>query len=199
MSGKKTFDSHDENELYKGLKFDDMAFDVFFKQHFISLCLYCQYKFNFDLNLAKEVVHTAFIKLWETRSTLSPDLSVQAYLYKIITNNSLDILKHEKIKQKHQQYVLQSTVLNINKREFEDVDVKQLSADIDEAIAGLPEQMRKIFELSRFDGLKYSEIAEHLNISVKTVEIQMSRALAKLRQKLSGYLPVLIVLIQLLK
>lgn len=198
MSGEETFNSQHEDELNNDLKFDNAAFEVFFKQHFTSLCIHCQYKFNFDLNLAKEVVHSAFIKLWETRSTLSPDLSVKGYLYKIITNNSLDILKHNKVKKKHQEHVLQSALLNTDKREFEEVEIKQLSADIDEAIANLPEQMRKIFKLSRYEGLKYSAIAEHLNISVKTVETQMSRALAKLRQKLSDYLPVLIALIQLL-
>ncbi len=199
MSGDETFSSEGEDEEYSYLKFDEAAFDLFFKLHFTSLCMHCQYKFNFDLNIAKEVVQAAFIKLWETRSTLSPNLSVKGYLYRIITNNSLDILKHEKFKQKHQEHVLQSALLNTNKREFEEVEIKQLSADIEEAIAHLPEQMRKIFELSRYEGLKYSAIAEHLNISVKTVETQMSRALAKLRHRLSEYLPLLIALIQLLK
>lgn len=63
-----------------------------------------------------------------------------------------------------------------------------MAAQIDKAVAELPEQMRRIFELSRYEGLKYNDIANHLNICVKTVETQMSRALVRLRQKLSNYL-----------
>jgi RNA polymerase sigma-70 factor, ECF subfamily len=59
----------------------------------------------------------------------------------------------------------------------------------------LPEQMRRIFEMSRFEGLKYAQIAEQLNISVKTVETQISRALGKLREKLSAYLSSIIIIL----
>jgi RNA polymerase sigma-70 factor (ECF subfamily) len=68
------------------------------------------------------------------------------------------------------------------------LDLKQLRDAIDRAIAELPEQMRKIFELNRHDGLKYTEIATRLNLSIKTVETQMSRALLKLRQKLAAFI-----------
>jgi RNA polymerase sigma-70 factor (ECF subfamily) len=77
---------------------------------------------------------------------------------------------------------------------FESIDFKQLNADIDKAISELPEQMRRIFKLSRFEGLKYTEIATELNMSVKTVETQMGRALAKLREKLSVYLVLYFIL-----
>jgi RNA polymerase sigma-70 factor, ECF subfamily len=175
-------------------KLDDAAFEVFFRQNFTPLCAYCQYKFGFDLDLAKEVVHTAFIKLWENRETISPNLSPKSYIYKIITNNCLDILKHEKVKQKHAQYVLQTVSEATPVDAFEDARFKQLSADVDIAVSELPEQMRRIFELSRYEGLKYTEIASLLNISVKTVETQMSRALGKLRQRLAGYLSILLIL-----
>ena len=67
-------------------------------------------------------------------------------------------------------------------------ELKELQQDINKAIAELPDQMRRIFELSRYEGLKYTAIAQKLDISVKTVETQMSRALSKLREKLSSYL-----------
>ena len=170
------------------IKLDHPAFEIFFKENFSSLCVYCQYKFGFDVDQSKEVVHTAFIKLWETRDTISSDLTVKAYIYKIITNIGLDILRHEKVKQKHEKYVLQSSSFSYNKNDFDKAEFKQLRLDIDKAVSELPEQMRKIFELSRYEGLKYSAIASRLGISVKTVETQMSRALVKLRQKLTDYL-----------
>ena len=170
------------------IKFDHSAFETFFKENFSSLCGYCQYKFGFELDQSKEVVHTAFIKLWETRESVSSDLTVKAYLYKIITNISVDIIRHEKVKQKHEKYVTQKSSFNYNKNDFGTAEFNQLKSDIDKAISELPGQMRKIFELSRYEGFKYAEIAFQLNISVKTVETQMGRALVKLRQKLSIYL-----------
>jgi len=170
------------------LKLDEASFEIFFKEYFISLCVFCQCKFHFDLNLAKEVVHTAFIKLWETKSSLTSHSTVKAYLYQIVINNSIDIIRHEKIKKKHQEFILQSFLSHATRREVEPIFIKQMSIDIDKAIAELPEQMRKIFELSKYEGLKYAAIASYLNISVKTVETQMSRALVKLRKKLANYL-----------
>jgi RNA polymerase sigma-70 factor (ECF subfamily) len=151
-------------------------------------------KFGFDIDLSKEVVHSGFVKLWETRKTLSADLSIKAYLYKIIYNTSVDVLRHQKVKHKHEKYVLQHNGPSINENGFGDLELKHLAADIDKAVAELPEQMRKIFELSRYGGFKYAEISSQLNISVKTVETQMSRALVKLRHKLSNYLPTCLIL-----
>ncbi|OQP60688.1 hypothetical protein A3860_32325 [Niastella vici] len=175
-------------------KFDDASFEVFFKKHFLPLCAYCQFRFGLDLDGAKEMVHTGFIKLWDAREHLDTTVSPKAYLYKIVTNNILDNIKHQKVRQQYVQFIVQS-VPEESANGFDNVDVKQLQADIDAAIAELPEQMRRIFELSRFEGLKYGEIAGQLDISVKTVETQISRALVKLREKLSSYLSFLIILL----
>ncbi|HTE12302.1 MAG TPA: RNA polymerase sigma-70 factor [Chitinophagaceae bacterium] len=179
-------------------KFDDASFQILFKECFVPFCAYYQYKFGFSLDIAKEVVHTGFIKLWENRASISPGLSAKAYLRKTITNTSLDLLKHEKVKQKHAYYVFQTNTEDGMEPDFDKIDSKQLSADIGKAVSDLPDQMRLIFELSRNEGLKYAEIASQLDISVKTVETQMSRALAKLRQKLARYL-VFLILALLLK
>jgi RNA polymerase sigma-19 factor, ECF subfamily len=178
-----------------GGPFDDASFGDFFKKHFLSLCAYCQFKYGLDLDMAKEVVHSGFIKLWDARQQLTPGVSPKSYLYKIITNNILDMLKHRKIIQQHVQFVLQSDSEDTVTYSFDDVDVKQLQADIQTAISELPEQMRRIFELSRFEGLKYTQIAGQLNISVKTVETQIGRALVKLREKLASYLSCYIILL----
>jgi RNA polymerase sigma-70 factor (ECF subfamily) len=184
-----------EGASSEGGPFDDVSFEVFFKKHFLSLCAYCQFKFGLDLDMAKEVVHSGFIKLWDARQNLAAGVSPKSYLYKIITNNILDNFKHQKIRQQYVQFIVQSVPEETGTNSFDDIDVKQLQADIDAAIAELPEQMRRIFELSRFEGLKYGEIAAQLDISVKTVETQIGRALAKLREKLSSYLSFLIIIL----
>ena len=182
-----------EGEYFNDRLLDDASFEEFFKKHFLSLCAYCQFKFGLDLQMAKEVVHTGFIKLWDSRQNLAAGISPKSYLYKIITNTVLDILKHQKVRQQYVQFVLQSVPGETDVNGFDQVDVKQLQADIDAAIAELPEQMRRIFEMSRFEGLKYAQIAEQLNISIKTVETQISRALVKLREKLRVYLSCIII------
>jgi RNA polymerase sigma-70 factor (ECF subfamily) len=186
-------ENDEENMRFAGLRHDQAAFESFFKKHYPALCVYCNCKYGFDIHLAEDVVNSSFMKLWETRHTLATDVSPKAYLYKIADNTSLNILKHEKVKRQHAQYLLQTSE-GIEPAHFDNVDLKQLSSTINAAISDLPEQMRRIFELSRFEGLKYAQIADELNISVKTVETQMSRALAKLRQKLSGYLTLHIIL-----
>ena len=170
------------------IRYDDAAFEHFFKDRFTPLCAWCRYKFDFDLDVAKDIVHTAFIKLWKHRQSLSTAAAAASYLHTTIVNSSLDVLKHQRIKNKYAHQVQQQHQAAIT-RDLEQFDLKKLQADIDKAVAELPEQMRRIFELSRYEGLKYNDIAARLDISVNTVETQMSRALAKLRTKLAGWMP----------
>jgi RNA polymerase sigma-70 factor (ECF subfamily) len=181
INSDRFFNEAFNDQSLNDAQLDEAAFDLLFIKYFTPLCAYCQYKFGLDFDLAKDIVQNGFIKLWESRHSIS---SKKAYLYKIVTNTCLNVLSHKKVKQRHEKYIVQNTPISM----FEDVDMKQLEADIDRAVAELPEQMRRIFELSRYKCLKYSEIALQLNISVKTVETQISRALIKLKQKLSHYL-----------
>jgi RNA polymerase sigma-70 factor (ECF subfamily) len=171
---------------------DDAAFELFFKEQFAPLCAWCQYKFDIDADESKEAVHNGFIKLWENRQSFSPRQSLNAYLYTVITNNCLDMLRHQKVKEKHTLHIARNASQLIDNQAIIKQDLKNLSIDIEKAVAGLPDQMRRVFELSRYEGLKYAEISATLGISIKTVETQMSRALARLRQQLAIYLTVLV-------
>ncbi|SHN40726.1 RNA polymerase sigma-70 factor [Chitinophaga sp. CF418] len=177
------------------LWFDKAAFKELFKKDYPALCIYCRLKYGFDIHLAEEVVHSSFIKLWETRQTLVPGISPISYLYKIVDNRSLNTLRHEKVKQQHAAHLLKTSSEDISETTFNSIDLKELSSAIDVAIAELPEQMRIIFELRKFEGLKYAEIARRLNISVKTVDTQISRAMIKLKEKLARFLILFIILI----
>ena len=172
---------------YRDFRQDEAVFEAFVKNHYRHLCVFCKFKFGFSMDMAEDVASTSFVKLWETRQTLTEEISPKSYLYKIAYNTGLNILKHEKIKQQHAQEILNTTSESIEESNFDSVDLKQLRSDIRSSIAELPEQMRRIFELNKVEGLKYHEIATHLNISPKTVKTQMSRALSKMREKLSRY------------
>src|SRR5438045_809809 len=79
-------------------RLDKVAFKELFKKYYPSLCIYCKLKYGFDIHLAEDIVHSGFIKLWETRQMVAPDISPRAYLYKIVDNLSLNTIRHEKVK-----------------------------------------------------------------------------------------------------
>ncbi|MFT4024978.1 MAG: RNA polymerase sigma-70 factor [Flavihumibacter sp.] len=180
--------------MISSLKTDEGAFASFFKENFVPLCMYCQYRFGFDLAQSKEIVHTAFIKLWEIRGNLSDDVHLTSYLQKMVANKALDALRHQQVKANHTR-AFAAVIPAYTGNGVESIDFKELLQQVNTAIAAMPEQMRTVFQLSRVEKLKYTEIASRLGISVKTVETQMSRALVKLRQSLSAYLPVLLILV----
>ena len=163
------------------------AFDDLFREYFKPLCAYCQFRFGLDIDAAKDAVHSGFIKLLESSAGFSSKLFTRSYLYKAVTNICLDMARHEIIKQKHEQFVQKTSKTELGD-DNKITEFKELQNDINTAISELPDQMRRIFELSRYEGMKYAEIALQLGISLKTVETQMSRALVKLRHKLASYL-----------
>jgi RNA polymerase sigma-70 factor (ECF subfamily) len=169
-----------------------VAFETIFKTHFKSLHVYA-FAITKDEFVAEEMVQNVFFKLWEKRDQVQVNESVTAYLYKSVYNESLNYLKHNKVKTAYRSHIAATTP------ETDDVTnpavIKELQHKIAITINELPEQCRTIFQLSRFEGLKYREIADKLGISVKTVENQLSKALKVLRFKLAEFLPVLIVLL----
>ena len=99
------------------------------------------------------------------------------------------MLRHEKVKLKHRTLVLrEGEDAQEEDNGLEQYELKQLKLNIERSVYELPPQMRRIFEMSRYEGLKYSEIAIRLSISIKTVETQMGRAILKLKQKMKEYL-----------
>jgi len=166
------------------------TFELFFKENFLRFCLLCQFKFGFDTEQAKEIVHVSFVKLWESRASSRTGSSLAAYFVTILYNSSLDAIRHEKVKLRYKKAYLNSMDGIPSEAGSSIMDLQQLKSDIAEAIESMPGQMRIIFELSRFGGLKYADIAAKLGLSAKTVENQMGRALRRLREKLSHYLGV---------
>lgn len=140
-----------------------------------------------DDHEAEDILQNVFLTLWEKRASLKPDTNLNAYLFTLAKSQCLNHLKHLKVIDKYintKQVEYQESQLNyyaIDKFEPEQIDIESLELMVEKAISELPEQCRKVFELSRYEGLKYKEIAQRLNISVKTVETHMSNALKTLR------------------
>jgi RNA polymerase sigma-70 factor, ECF subfamily len=163
-------------------------FEKFFKEKYRPLCLVaCRYVKNIET--AEEIVQDVFVRLWEKRDQINVRGPVQAYVTISVKNNCLNYLKHESIVNTFEKSEIQRIYLDPSENEDEISDF-ELETAIINAIEELPPQRKKIFILSRTEGLKYTEIAEKMGLSVKTIEAQMGKALKHLRGKLSEYMTI---------
>lgn len=170
----------------------DLAFEQAFRKHFKALHAYA-FTIVKDGDDAEEIVQNVFVKLWERREQLGQIDSLKAYLYRATYNDSLNYLKHNKVKAAYETYA-KATGSDRNDP-VDTLSTRELQAKIDKALNELPEQCRTIFQMSRFEELKYREIADQLGLSVKTIENQMGKALKVLREKLADCLPLLFLFI----
>ena len=176
--------SFEENKLFENIQQgNEKAFEKLFKLYYGYLCNFATKIIDDDV-AAEEIVQEFFVKFWERRTDLKVESSLKNYLFRSVKNLCLNHIKHNRIKLQHAQKVIAESETNNYNNDYIEVD---LAADIAKSIEELPEKRREIFRLSREEGLKYREIAEKLNISIKTVEAQMSLAIKSLRDKLQKY------------
>ena len=170
------------------------AFEWLFKAHFESLHAYA-YTFLKDDEMAEEIVQNVFCRIWEKRNQLKTDGSLKSYLYRAVHNESLNYLKHQKVKASFGVYYAGQLQHDEEEQASGKIITAELQQRIEAAMNALPQQCRIIFQLSRFEQLKYQQIADHLGLAVKTVENQMGKALRIMRQKLAEFLPVILLLL----
>lgn len=170
---------------------NESAFEMIFRTYYQPLCRYA-YSFLQDKEEAEEVVQSSFITVWEKRNNIAIETSLKSYLYRMVRNSCLNVIKHKKVKQQHVAHELA-----VSEVAYESVSQKVQAAELElkitEAMKTLPEQCRLVFQLSRFEELKYQEIADQLQISVKTVENHMGKALKLMREQLKDYLPLFLI------
>lgn len=168
------------------IKQDDLVeFEKLFKSLYSPLCHYA-FKFLKDMDLAEEIVQDFFYNYWKNRHTMNIQISIKSYMFRAIRNNSLKYLEHVKVVKKYEQNFIETNSSDAG-IESNDLEVKELNEIIESTLNELPERCSLIFKLSRFEGLKYNEIAEKLSISVKTVEANMGKALQLFRKNLKQY------------
>ncbi|MDO9340973.1 MAG: RNA polymerase sigma-70 factor [Bacteroidales bacterium] len=171
---------------------DEQAFELLFRKYYVRLCSFAN-KFLNDPDQAKEIVQEVFVKIWERRKDIDPEDSLKSYLFKVAQNLSINKLRRKKVESRYTEIY---KLVYIEQQEFsahESLLARELEENIACSIGKLPAECRKVFELSRIEGLKYKEIADTLHISVKTVEAQMSKALRFLRIELSDYLTLFLI------
>jgi RNA polymerase sigma-70 factor, ECF subfamily len=170
-------------------------FERFFNEHYIPVVRYCTTMVK-NMDDAEDIVQQAFTSLWQKREAINIHTSARAYLYKTVYNASLDFLKHERIKGIHKR----ETLANNQEELYSNSKISNdLQEKIEKEISELPEQCGKIFKMCKIENLKYREIASVLNISEKTVENQMGKALKLLRESLKEYFPLFLLLLNYLR
>ena len=176
------------------------SFDSIYINNFSRLFLFAKEYVLFDEE-AENIVQDIFLMLWEKREALRVDVSLTAYLFTLVKNKCIDFLRHQMVEQMYSENVKHeyNEELNVKLFALESFDHNFSSEEdietlLRNAIDKLPERCRLIFIKSRIEGKKYKEIAEELNLSVNTVEGQISIALKKLREELKDYLPLLFFL-----
>ena len=165
--------------LFQAIKNDNkLAFKQIFESYYKPLCIYIK-SFTKDLDTAEEIVQSTFIYFWNKRHDIEIHTSLKSYLYMMCYNNYLQSLRQQAKQDQFLSNLHKDSLLEMEYDSEEDA-----TANIDRLIAvidTLPTRCQEVIKC-RLEGLKYQEIADNLNISIKTVENQMAIAFTKIRE-----------------
>ena len=170
----------------------ESAFEQMFRAYYEPLCRYASTLLK-DSDEAEEVTQGLFLSIWEKRTELEITLSLKAYLYRAVHNHCLNRIKHQGVRETHRAYSLHFQT-DSHDAVAEAIYGSELESRIERAVSKLPEQCQVVFRMSRFEELKYQEIADQLGLSIKTIENQIGKALRIMRKELADYLPVVFLI-----
>ena len=175
---------------------DVLAFDKIYE-------LYSHKLFSFVFGIlkndaeAEDIVQEVFIKIWESRNKLGDYKLLNAYIFTIAYNNSIDLIRKRINNSKYLDHLKNSSIVQENSLEISEIDFDELSHLAKKLVMKLPERQKQVFQLHREKGLSYSEIAEQLGISKNTVENHMTKALKYLRQNMDNSLLINMLFVSL--
>lgn len=162
---------------------DQKAFNSLFRSLYPRL-IHFAFKYNKNKAIASDIVQDAFVTLWEKRSELEPDRSIQAYLYRIVRNKSLNYIRDHS---NETIGLVDGVSLKATDENNHQDETEQLVDLLKTWIKELPKRQREAFELSRFEGLDHDEVADVMDVSSNTVNNHIVAALNKLRDRCDEY------------
>lgn len=183
-------DKQQENFVLAALKQDSKeAFSLLFQTYYADLVLFSG-NFVKDKHSCEDIVQSIFLKLWHDRRTIQIETSIKSYLLKAVRNSCLDEYRHIEIVRKYETEYKSSVLDNYDTDNY--ILYSDLFAHLTRALDKIPPLYKEAFVLNRFEGLKYREIAEKLDVSERTVEVRMSKTLDLLRKQLKDFFIFLI-------
>lgn len=165
---------------------DNSSFSIIFRAYYSDLVQFAG-TFIQDMDTCEEIVQDTFVCFWESRLSLNIHTSLKSYLLKMVQNRCIDWLRHLKIRDQYNTYVDLHMCLIENDAENY-ILCSELEADLEKALNQLSPEVSLAFRLNRYEGLTYHEIADRQNVSVRTIEVRISKALNMLRENLKDYL-----------
>jgi len=162
---------------------DQSAFSSIFEAYYKDLVMFA-FTLTKNSDNAEEAVQEVFVRLWEKRRELKLHGSLKSYLLKSVQNQCLDEIRHRKISE---TFVVDKKTQWLYVNDVEDyILYSDLQKHLDQLLAQMPDEVAQTFRMNRFDELKYQEIAQQLNVSVRTVESRISKVLQILHQALKN-------------
>lgn len=177
------------DELFRRISFsdDEEAFRLLFYDFFSPLCVFA-YRYVEEKATCEDIVQDTFFRIWKNRKSLDIHVSARNFLLTTVRNSCLDWLRKQAVEKRWEEKFMEEPEEDTSDL-YTTVELEYL---LNQALDKLPEQISSTFRSNRFDGKTYTEIAEEKNISVKTVESYMTKALKHLRVELKDYLPFFI-------
>ena len=169
----------------------ESAIDLIFRKYYSFLCK-SVYRIISDTQITEDLAQEVFYEVWRKREHLKINTSLKAYLKRAALNKALNYIRDQKIDFRNAP--AKEELVSKQDSIVQELAADNLQEEIDTAIDNLPERCRLVFVLSRFEEMSYRQIAEQLNISMKTVENQISKALKSLRIALADHLPLSLLL-----
>lgn len=172
----------DDYYINKGLQNQDrIVFDFVFTYYYSGLCAFVNQYVN-DKDVAEELVQDFFVRFWVDCPNLEIKVSLKAYFFASVKNDALDYIKHQAVKKRYKDYILQNSPIVFEEDAYAE---KELMGIITNGLLKLQPRCSEIFVLSRFKGKSNKEISKVFKISQRTVEIQISNALKLLKKELA--------------
>ncbi len=174
------------NKIKEG---DIKTFEYVFRFYYSQLKMYALGITGRE-DIAEEIIQDIFYRIWKERTNLQIMRSFKSYLYTAVRNQALQYIEHRSVRERHKQKVLADNEkgLGITQTDPEEQLLhRELEQIINRTLARLPDRRRQIFNLHRFEGKKYKEIAGELSLSVKTVEAEMTKAYQELKKEIEEY------------
>jgi RNA polymerase sigma-70 factor (ECF subfamily) len=168
---------------------DEDAFQMLFLDFFSPLCVFA-YRYVGYWDVCEDIVQETFYKIWKNRKQININTSSRNFLLTSVKNSCIDYLRKKDLEQQWMEKEAQSGVLYAQGDLYSHTELERM---LSAALAKLPDTVRQIFEMNRFEEKTYKEIAEEKNISIKTVEARMTKALKILRVELKDYLPLILL------
>lgn len=170
---------------------DEKAYDFLMETFYKKLCSYAR-SLTSDKDKAEDIVQNVMVSIWTNRKKINYNISISSYLYKSVYNEFIaQFRKNAKVLYLEKKYIEAIDLVIEN----ESLDIDRLMTIVNKEINNLPTKCKEVFILNKKEGLTHTEISEHLNISIKTIEDHMTRAFKILNKKLEErIIPIMFIL-----